>query len=191
MAGDTGADLTGSTDLAARVGRRLRRRRTVLGLTLGEVSLLADVSDSHLSAIETGSKMPSLPILARVVAALGLSLHEVLQDVAVPAVRAGRLDRGVRGAQAASHADLRLRVSFLVVVPGNTGKSPVPIDRSEVFVYVSAGELTVVVDGAPYRLGAGDSLDTDPASSITYAATGDGESISVWASAPSSDDSHP
>lgn len=187
MAGDAGADLNPPSDLAARVGRRLRRRRTALGLTLGEAARLAMISDSHLSAIEIGRKVPSLPILAKVVAVLDLSLYEVLRDVARPMVRTGRLDDEATGATMISHDELVLRVATVVAPPGGGGEAPVPVSGCEVFVYVSRGELEIEVDNDSYLLGPGDSLDTDPPGSISYRARGAGVSVSMWASVPSTE----
>jgi transcriptional regulator with XRE-family HTH domain len=83
-----------------------------LGLTLGEAARLAEISDSHLSAIEIGRKVPSLPILAKVVAVLDLSLYEVLRDVARPMVRTGRLDTQTSGPAVISHEERPMTVSL-------------------------------------------------------------------------------
>ena len=187
MAGRPGADLNHPPDLATRVGRRLRRRRTALGLTLGEAARLADISDSHLSAIEIGRKVPSLPILAKVVATLDLSLYDVLRDVARPTLRTGRLDT-TTGAAMISHEELVLRVATVVASPGDRGDAPVPVTGCEVFVYLRQGELEVSVDGATFDLGPGDTLDTDPAETMGYRARGRRRSVSIWASAPSGED---
>ncbi|MGH3062274.1 MAG: helix-turn-helix domain-containing protein, partial [Gaiellaceae bacterium] len=63
------------------MGERLRERRRALGLTLKEAAREAAISTSYLSSIEIGRSVPSLPILARVVGVLGLSLNEVLSNV--------------------------------------------------------------------------------------------------------------
>ncbi len=182
MAGRTPTDLTDQSDLPTRVGRRLRQRRVALGLTLGETARLADMSDSHLSAIEIGNKVASLPILARIVSVLELSLHDVLQDVARSTVHTGRLPVAPRsGGQMVSHPDLLLRVAYLAAGPGESGTSPVPTPGSEVFVYLTEGELEITIDGEPYLLGPGDSLDTDPVDSITYRSIGEPTSVSIWA----------
>lgn len=188
MAGSPGADLNQPPDLATRVGRRLRRRRTALGLTLGEAARLADISVSHLSAIEIGRKVPSLPILAKVVAMLDLSLYDVLRDVARPTLRTGRLDTTTAGAAMISHEELVLRVATVVASPGDRGDAPVPVAGCEVFVYLRQGELQVSVDSATFDLGPGDTLDTDPAGTMGYRARGRRRSVSIWASAPSGED---
>ena len=79
MARAAGPDLTGSSQgLARRVGARIREQRNALGQTLSQTARAADISVSHLSSIETGANLPSLPILARIVAVLGLALNDVL-----------------------------------------------------------------------------------------------------------------
>jgi mannose-6-phosphate isomerase-like protein (cupin superfamily) len=162
-----------------------------LGLTLGEAARLAEISDSHLSAIEIGRKVPSLPILAKVVAVLDLSLYEVLRDVARPMVRTGRLDTQTSGPAVISHEELVLRVATVIAPPGGHGDAPVPVGGCEVFVYVRQGELQVSVDGVTYDLGPGDTLDTDPATTMAYRTLGRRKSVSIWASAPSGEDERP
>ena len=59
--------------------RGVRERRQAQGRTLASVAREAGVSVSYLSAIELGTNVPSLPILARLVHALRLTLHELLK----------------------------------------------------------------------------------------------------------------
>ena len=97
MARAAGDDLTSATPhLAQRVGGRIRARRTSLGQTLTQTAKAAEVSVSHLSSIETGANLPSLPILARVAAALGLTLNEVLRLIAQGATSASARAPGNR-----------------------------------------------------------------------------------------------
>ena len=50
---------------------RLRLARQMRGMTLKELALLAGCSESLLSKIENGRTSPSLPMLHRLVGALG------------------------------------------------------------------------------------------------------------------------
>ncbi len=67
------------------IGSALRRIRLDEGLTLREVALAASISMPYLSEIERGRKEPSSEILAGVCRALGLSLVDLLQEVAAEA----------------------------------------------------------------------------------------------------------
>ncbi|MGH3036525.1 MAG: helix-turn-helix domain-containing protein [Gaiellaceae bacterium] len=169
-----------ASELGASVGERLRQRRRALGLTLKEEARQAGISTSYLSAIETGNSVPSLPILARVVGVLGLSLNEVLRDVGRTVVRTGRLATDEPGVRVASHEDLLLEVAFVVSEDGEPGTCPVPTSGHEVFVYVLEGALEVTVDGDPYDLQAGDSLDVDSPDRLEYR-PGAARTTAVWA----------
>ena len=73
------------------VGAQLLDERRDRGQRLVDVAARAGVSPQYLSELERGRKDPSSEVLAAVVGALGLSMHELT-------VRAGRrLDRRVGG----------------------------------------------------------------------------------------------
>jgi transcriptional regulator with XRE-family HTH domain len=175
-----------ASDLGASVGERLRERRRALGLTLKEAAREAGISTSYLSSIEIGNSVPSLPILARLVGVLGLSLNEVLRNVGRTVLRTGRLERGERGVQAASHEDLLLEVRFVVSGAEGSGACPVPTRGHEVFVYLLEGALEVVVDGDAYELQTGDSLDVDSPERLEYRSRGP-RTVAVWAAMVESD----
>ena len=92
------AEVDPARSLAARVGARLRKRRSELGRTLAEVAGEADVSVSYLSAVEHGGSVPSLPVLARITHALDVPIADVLRGEDEMRLKA----RYVAGRQAAS-----------------------------------------------------------------------------------------
>jgi transcriptional regulator with XRE-family HTH domain/catechol 2,3-dioxygenase-like lactoylglutathione lyase family enzyme len=55
------------------VGARLREARSARGLTLKQVATLSDISVAHLSQVERGDAIPSLPALVAVSATLGVA----------------------------------------------------------------------------------------------------------------------
>jgi transcriptional regulator with XRE-family HTH domain len=186
VARPTGDDLNPApASLAQQVGGRIRERRTTLGQTLVQTARAAEVSVSHLSSIETGANLPSLPILARVVAALELTLNEVLRDVGRGSVlRVDRVDEATIGACILSHDDLQLRIAALVAEPGETGECPIPLDGAEIFVFVRAGSLEATVAGCVTVLQAGDSLDAEEPERISWRVVGPARAVSIWARGP-------
>jgi transcriptional regulator with XRE-family HTH domain len=166
-------------ELAVRLGSRLRERRMALGRTLADVAREADVSTSYLSAVEHGANMPSLPVLARLVHALRLTLHELLKDEDRTHIRTGELP-DAPGAEELDHPQLRLRVSALVSRPGESGVAPVPIAHATVFVFVERGALLVEVDGSPYPLGQGDAVDAVDVGDIRWESLGEVPAVSLW-----------
>jgi transcriptional regulator with XRE-family HTH domain len=172
--------------LAERVGERLRTRRTELAWTLVDTARLAGISVSYLSSIENGNNLPSLPILVRVARALGVSLNELLRDVGGgSAPTRGRLSIERPGAATLSGPDLQLSVVSVVAFPGDTAACPVPTGRTDVFVYALEGAIQVVVGGEAYDLQAGDSLDAEAPSDVSYRIAGEERSVAIWAAAPS------
>ena len=172
-------------DLARRLGLRLRARRTDLGRTLAETANQADLSVSYLSAIENGNNLPSLPILARLVNALGLSLNELLLDVGESDVAKGSIDPSRRGTASLSQSGMQLTVVAVSGKPGASSSAPVELADAEVFVHLRTGELEITIDGSVFALREGDSLDTEAAGEITYRTLGEAPSLSIWAAAKS------
>lgn len=171
--------------LGRRLGSRLRERRNALGLTLAQTAGNAGVSVSHLSAVETGGNVPSLGILARIAAALDLSLNELLRDIGgESAVRNDHVDQASPGARVISHGDLQLEIAVVVGEPGQRGGAPLEGLGRETFVYVVRGALEIRIDGQTYELRAGDSLDADGPTETTWRCAGRGRTVSVWAVGP-------
>ena len=55
-------DAEGDTADALTLGRRVRERRTQLGLKLEQLAAAIDRAPSQISAIENGKREPSLPV---------------------------------------------------------------------------------------------------------------------------------
>jgi DNA-binding XRE family transcriptional regulator len=64
------------------LGERLRAHRTGSGRTLAETAGRAGVSPQYLSEMERGRKEPSSEMIAAVAGALGLTLADLVGDVA-------------------------------------------------------------------------------------------------------------
>jgi transcriptional regulator with XRE-family HTH domain len=180
-----GNDLTASSPLAERVGSRIRERRTLLRQTLAQAARKAEISVSHLSSIETGANLPSLPILARVAAALDLTLNEVLRDVGGgSAIVVEHVDEQTVAARRISHGDLQLEIATLVAEPGQEGPAPIPPEEAEIFIYVLTGSLEVTVEERIELLHAGDSLTAEESRHVSWRVSGSGRSASIWALGP-------
>jgi transcriptional regulator with XRE-family HTH domain len=165
--------------LAGRVGARLRKQRTDAGRTLAEVAAASDVSVSYLSAVEHGGSVPSLPVLARVTHALGVTIAEVVRDEDEVRLRASRLDDAQPGVRVVSHDDLQLGIAFLVAGPGDSGEYPLDVPGGDVFVYLRSGHLEITVDGESWELLSGDALDAAAPQTIGWRALE--QSSAVWA----------
>jgi transcriptional regulator with XRE-family HTH domain len=177
------AGQTSEEALGIRIGARIRERRKELGKKLGDLAASSDLSVSYLSSIEKGSKVPSLPVLARIAHALETTLTEMLRASSSPRTTHGSLT-DEPGEEPLNIDGSPLHIVRLSSQPEEQGVAPLVFDQSDVFVFVHHGQLTIDVDGTTYELGGGDALHSDRPRSITWTATGGQTTTSVWAAAP-------
>jgi transcriptional regulator with XRE-family HTH domain len=167
-------------ELGTVLGTRLKERRQELGKRLAEVAAAADVSPGYLSSIESGTSVPSLPVLARLAHALELSLAEMLRTSGSTRLARGHLGAAT-GAKRLAAEGSRLQIVRLGSKPGTRGRAPIAIEQTDVFVFLHRGRLVVDVDDTSFELEPGDALYCDLPGSVTWAA-GDAEpAVSLWA----------
>jgi transcriptional regulator with XRE-family HTH domain len=129
------------------IGTMLRDRREKAALTQTELADRAGVSQSTVSAVERGTRRPSLTIIGRVLAALGLQLHlatepidepEAELDAAIETMRATPLADRLAGARFDGAALLRMLAPAAPVVEGAAGAvlhgAPVPLRSLDLVV---------------------------------------------------------
>jgi transcriptional regulator with XRE-family HTH domain len=68
------------TALAVRIGRNIKKARTALGITQGQLAEALDLENVTVSRIETGAQLPSIDRLDEVAKALKVSLTTLLAD---------------------------------------------------------------------------------------------------------------
>jgi len=155
------ADLVGRT-LAA----NLRASRQALGWRLDDVAERSGVSRGMLQQIETGRTNPSIATLARICAALGVSIGRLVE----PAEELGQVVRRdavtVRSAGRASQAQLLINDGqapfielwdFTINAGDHIDSDGHPTGTRELLL-VHAGTLRVDVGGASFVVGPGDAL---------------------------------
>jgi transcriptional regulator with XRE-family HTH domain len=152
-------EFTDDASLAQRIGSRLRNLRNGRGLTLAELSKQSGVSVSYLSAVEKGTNLPSLAILARLTESLGVSIPVVLAEEGSPHVEAAGVPREP-GVVKASHPLLQLDVVVVRSAGGGAAVAPLPLEGKDIFVYVVSGAIDVSIGDRDYRLDTGDAIDT-------------------------------
>ena len=155
---------------AERLSTRLRMARHMRGMTLKVLADAAGCSESLLSKVENGKAYPSLPMLNRLVQALGIGMGWMFDD------REGRepviARSGQRPAAAALEAvggsitleriipdsgDHLLQCNILHVEAGACS----PGEHShagEETGYLLDGNLELLIDGRAHRLSAGDAF---------------------------------
>lgn len=144
-------------ELAARIGQAARERRKAARMTLSDVAKSAGMSVSHLSNVENGLTLVSLPMLAKLAAALGTSLAELTRDDNF-VFRGAALPMAPSAMEQLSHPSLLVEAHGLALAEGEVDTLETSGER-DVFVYVLEGDIDVALDTDDYHLGAGDALD--------------------------------
>lgn len=161
--------LTSGADL--QVGARLKHARMMAGLRMRELAEQVGCTDGMISKIENGRTVPSLPMLQRLVEALGRDLTSFFgSDPDAPGVvlRAGerpvaRTDpiRDGRGVQyerlVPFGAGNLLEGNIHVVAPGGMKNDPIT-HQGETVGFVIEGRLELTIEGTQYQLNTGDSF---------------------------------
>ncbi|HZC30432.1 MAG TPA: XRE family transcriptional regulator [Gaiellaceae bacterium] len=172
-------------DLTSMLGPRLRERRTELSRTLAEVARAAALSTGYLSSIEKGASIPSLPVLARIAHALGVSLADILRSSGPARFARGHISDAAGEDQLAAEGS-QIQVIRSGASPGEAGDAPVALGNGDIFVFVYRGRLAVTVDDGVFELGPGDALHCDRPKKLTWRVPGDEPAVALWAGRASS-----
>lgn len=150
------------------LGERIRRERARRRLSLNDLAAKAGVSRSMLSAVERGSKAPTVLVLDRIATGLDTSIARLLGEE-----RAGRVVLLRRGDQevARDRAGWERRI-LSPVLPGvefelmrttigpgvNAGVFSPHAPGSREYLAVERGTLRLTLDGVVHLVHAGDSI---------------------------------
>ncbi|HAT71362.1 MAG TPA: hypothetical protein DCS63_00920 [Elusimicrobia bacterium] len=77
-----------SMNIYAAIARQLRLKRLQAGLTIEDLADAAGISVSFLAYLETNKKKPSLATIAKIAAALNVSVSELFNEKNIPEVAA-------------------------------------------------------------------------------------------------------
>lgn len=150
-----------------KVGAQIRALRSSRGMTIQRLSTRSGVSASMISAIERGTKAPTIVVLDLLAASLGTTVGGLLGEAERPSMIVRR-----RGEQDVVIEDGWERTILSPVVPGvnfewiqttlptNTdpGEFPAYATGSHTFLFVQAGQLTLTVGAETITAEAGDSI---------------------------------
>lgn len=175
-----------SDALVPRIGRAIRDRRKASGLTLTQLAQRAEISVSHLSNIETGQSIASLPLLSKVASALGIGMAELTRDENRLVAHSGRFPTRGDDWRILSHDDLETRIAAGDFSAGDELVFPLPLEGRDCFLTVLSGAVTVVVDGIEHELEQGDAIDARSAAAVSLVVVADARV--VCSTSPSSRD---
>lgn len=148
------------------VAPRLRELRRAGGLTLEAAASRVGLSPAHLSRLETGRRLPSLPILLALARTYGTTVSDLLGEAAPehdPIVRADRAEATAAGgwtywtAGGAGRAMQALRLH----VPLRGQDDLVRVHPGEEWLYVLSGRLRLTLGDTAHVLSSGDAAHFD------------------------------
>lgn len=169
--------------LTQSLARNVKRWRTERGFTLDALAARAGVSRGMLIQIEQARTNPSIGTVVKIGDALGISITTLLDYEQGPKVRITGEEQAIRlwHTDAGSYSRLLagteapgpLEMWDWRLMPGESSPSdPHPAGTVEL-VHVTAGELTLTVDGVAHRIPAGASASFEASTPHTYGNEGD------------------
>lgn len=151
-----------------RLGRQIRTERARRRLSLEDLARRAGVSRSMLSAVERGSKAPTVLVLDRIATGLDTSIARLVGDTRdgrVVTLRHAEQDvaRDPSGWERRILSPVLPGVEFELMrttIPGgvDAGVFSPHAPGSREYLAVERGTLRLILDGTPYLLGPGDSI---------------------------------
>lgn len=152
----------------AELGKRVQIARVERGMSLQALADRSTVSVSMLSAVERGLKAPTVVVLGRIAAGLGVTVTGLLAEPAPDRV----VVRRAVHQDSANYASGWHRTVLSPVVPGvnfelvrvtlpagcDAGTFPAYAGGSHEYVAVESGQLSITIDDLTIDLAAGDSL---------------------------------
>ena len=177
-----------SPDLAPVVGANLRRLRGERGLSLEGLAKLSGVSRAMLGQIELGQSAPTINVLWKIARALDLPFSALITAQKVTggtrvlqAQKTKRLTShdGTFSSRALFPFDEPRRVEFyeLELKKGGIENADAHAPGTRENLVVTKGEVEIVIDGVPHRMGPGDALVFEADVPHSYKNIGSGDAI--------------
>lgn len=179
------------------VGARLKHARLLAGVRMRELAARVGCTEGMISKIENARVVPSLPMLQRLVEALGRDLASFFgsnPDAPGIVLRAGqrpvtttdpiRKGRGVRYERLVPFgAGHLLEGNLHLVEPGGAKTDPIT-HQGETVGFVIEGQLELTIEGTKYLLTSGDSFFFKNHLTNHYRNPGPGPARVLWINTP-------
>lgn len=186
-----------SAPVDLQVGARLKHARQLAGIRMRELAAKVGCTEGMISKIENARVMPSLPMLQRLVEALGRDLPSFFgsnPDAPGLVLRAGqrpivttdpiRKGHGVHYERLIPFgAGNLLEGNIHVVAPDGAKHDPIT-HQGETMGYVIQGQLELSIEGTTYLLNAGDSFFFKNHLTNSYRNPGLQEARVLWVNTP-------
>jgi transcriptional regulator with XRE-family HTH domain len=176
------------------LGKRIKRLRLSRNLTLKEVERKAQVSATHVSEIERGLTSPTVGVLLRIAAALGVPASHFVEEDGEGSVSVVRhpdrrtlFDPSGAATLASLSGGIRGRCLSVVEIelePGHAERGTCPPHRGEEFAHVLRGVVEIRGGSGRRVLKEGDSIHLRADGSRTFHNIGDGPARLLWVATP-------
>ena len=139
------------------IAPRLRQARQKKDVTLDELSKSTGISKSTLSRLESGQRKPSLELLLPIVAALSVSLDDIVTSPRIedPRVqrKSTRADRRIFTPLSQQHGEPQ---AFKITIPASDREPALRTHGGYEWIYVLSGRLRLVLGEHDIVMGAGE-----------------------------------
>ncbi len=157
------------------IAPRLRQMRKKRDITLDELAQATGISKSTLSRLESGQRKPSLELLLPIVAALSVSLDEIvtsprIDDPRVPQ-KSTRSDGRILTPLSQHHGEPQ---AFKITIPATDREPTLRTHGGYEWIYVLSGRLRMVLGEHDIIMGAGEAAEFDTKNSHWFGSTGNG-----------------
>ena len=157
------------------IAPRLRQARQKKDVTLDELSQSTGISKSTLSRLESGQRKPSLELLLPIVAALSVSLDDIvtsprIEDPRVPQ-KSTRSDGRVLTPLSQQHGEPQ---AYKITIPATDREPALRTHGGYQWIYVLSGRLRLVLGEHDIVMGAGEAAEFDTRNPHWFGASGAG-----------------
>lgn len=179
------------------IGARVKHARIIAGIRMRELAEKIGCAESSISKIESGHVVPSLPMLQRIVEALGRDLSSFFgADLDAPGVihrvgtRVVTTNDPIRDGKGVSYERMvsfglgnLLEANIHIVEPGG-GREDRVTHHGETIGYVLEGQIELTIEETSYLLFAGDSFSYKNHLSSRYRNPGTVTARMIWVNTP-------
>lgn len=179
------------------IGARVKHARMLTGIRMRELAEKIGCAESTISKIESGHVVPSIPMLQRIVEALGRDLSSFFgADLDAPGIiqRAGeriitttdpiRDGQGIRYERMLSFGRGNLLEANIHIVEPGGGRIDRVTHQGETLGYVLEGQIELTIEDTTYLLSAGDSFSYKNHLTSRYRNPGSGTARMLWVNTP-------
>ena len=144
------------------VGPRLKRLRSIRGVSLADLAERTGISKSTLSRLETGQRKPSLELLLPLAQAYGVPLDELVgaPEVGDPRVHLKPYQVNGRTVVPLTRQPGTVQV-WKIVIPISKNKVELKTHEGYEWLYVISGKLRIVIGDHDLILGPGEVAEFD------------------------------